>query len=80
MTQYQYEMTWYPDGSENIIKCNEPRPLLDTLQIIASKGIHVEVIDGFTGELLCAQNCADPYMQEAFWVMVLGRLMEKLMG
>ena len=77
MTQYQYEMTWYPDNSENIIKCNEPRLLLDTLQTIAGKGIHVEVIDGFTGELLCAQNCEHPYMQEAFGLMVLGRLMEK---
>ena len=80
MTQYQYVMTWYPEGSENIIKCNEPRLLLDTLQTIVSKGVHVEVIDGFTGEVLCVMNHPNAYMQEAFGLMVLGRQMEKLMG
>lgn len=80
MTQYQYVMTWYPDNSENIIKCNEPRLLLDILQTIASEGIHVEVIDGFTGELLCVQNHPEPYMQDEFGLMVLGYLMERVWG
>lgn len=80
MTQYQYVMTWYPDGSENILKCDEPRLMLDTLQAITTAGVHVEVIDGFTGEVLCVMNHPNAYMQEAFGLMVLGRQMEKLMG
>lgn len=80
MTQYQYEMIWYPEGSENILKCNEPRLMLDTLQAITTAGVHVEVIDGFTGEVLCVMNHPNAYMQEAFGLMVLGRQMEKLMG
>ena len=77
---YQYNLTYYSNGNENIIRTNDPRCLLDTLQVIATKGLHVEVIDGFTGELLCAQNCEHPIMQEAFGLMVLGRLMEKSWG
>lgn len=77
---YQYILTRYTNDCENIIKCNEPRLLLDSLLVIVATGDRVEVIDGFTGELLCAQNCADPYMQEAFGLMVLGRLMEQAWG
>ena len=77
MTQYQYEMTWYPDDNEMTMKTNDARLLLDTLQGVASMGDHVEVINGFTGEILCAQNCEHPIMQDDFGLMVLGRLMEK---
>lgn len=77
MTQYQYEMTHYGADHETTIKTNDPRLLLDTLQGIATTGDHVEVINGYTGEILCAQNCGHPYMQDDFGLMVLGRLMER---
>ena len=80
MTQYQYVMTWYPDGSENILKCDEPRLMLDTLQEIVNAGVHVDVIDGFTGEVLCIMNHPDAFMKADFKLMMLGRQMEKLMG
>ena len=80
MTQYQYEMTWYPEGNEMTMKTNDSRLLLDTLQGVTNMGDHVEVIDGFTGEVLCVMNHPNAYMQEAFGLMVLGRQMEKLMG
>ena len=77
MKQYLYEMTHYAKNAEMTIKVNDARSLIDTLLDTVEMGDHVEVIDGFTGELLCAQNCADPYMQEAFGLMVLGRLAER---
>ena len=77
---YQYILTHYTEDAETTIKTNDARLLLDILQKVVSVGNQVEVIDGFTGELLCAQNCADPYMQEAFGLMVLGRLMEQAWG
>lgn len=77
---YHYILTHYSDGNENIIYINDARCLLDALLAIATQGIRVEVIDGFTGEVLCAQNCPDPYMQDAFGLMVLGRLTEKAWG
>ena len=80
MAQYQYVMTWYPDGNEMTMKTNDSRLLLDTLQGVTNMGDHVEVIDGFTGEVLCVMNHPNAYMQEAFRLMVLGRQMEKLMG
>ena len=80
MAQYQYVMTWYPDGNEMTMKTNDSRLLLDTLQGVTNMGDHVEVIDGFTGEVLCVMNHPNAYMQEAFGLMVLGRQMEKLMG
>ena len=77
MKQYLYEMTHYAKNAEMTIKVNDVRFLIDTLLDTIEMGDYVEVIDGFTGELLCAQNCADPYMQEAFGLMVLGRLTER---
>ena len=77
MKQYLYEMTHYAKNAEMTIKVNDVRFLIDTLLDAIEMGDYVEVIDGFTGELLCAQNCADPYMQEAFGLMVLGRLTER---
>ena len=77
MTQYLYEMTHYAKNAEMTLKVNDVRFLIDTLQATVKLGDHVEVIDGFTGELLCAQNCDNPYIQEEFNLMVLGRLMEK---
>ena len=80
MTQYMYEMTHYAKDAEITYKVDDIRLLIDTLLDIAKTGDHVEVINGFTGEVLCAQNCADPIMQEEFELMVLGRLMEKVWG
>ena len=74
---YQYNLIHYGEDHETTIKTNDPRLLLDTLQGIVNMGDRVDVIDGFTGEVLCAQNCENPIMQEAFGLMVLGRLMER---
>lgn len=41
---------------------------------------HIEVINGFTGEILCAQNCADPILEDAFGLTLLGFLMEQAWG
>ena len=40
----------------------------------------IEVIDGFTGEILCAQNCEDPILQDAFGLTLLGFLMKQAWG
>ena len=80
MTQYQYEMTWYPEGNEMTMKTNDSRLLLDTLQGVTNMGDHVEVIDGFTGEVLCIMNHPDAFMKADFKLKILGRQMEKLMG
>ena len=80
MTRYQYEMTHYAENAEMTIRVNDVRFLIDTLLDTIEMGDRVEVIDGFTGEILCAQNCADPILQEAFGLMVLGRAMEKSLG
>lgn len=78
MNTYQYVMTRYTNDCENITKCNEPRLLLDSLQAIVATGDKVDVIDGYTGEVLCALNCPDPYIQEAFGLMMKGRMFEKV--
>lgn len=80
MTQYQYEMTWYPEGNEMTMKTNDSRLLLDTLQGVTNMGDHVDVIDGFTGEVLCIMNHPDAFIKADFKLMMLGRQMEKLMG
>lgn len=35
----------------------------------------VEVIDTLTGEILCAQNCEKPILEEAFGLALLGLYM-----
>ena len=77
MNQYLYEMTHYAKDAERIIKVNDVRFLIDALLETVETGDRVEVIDGFTGELLCAQNCDNPIMQEEFGLMILGRQTER---
>lgn len=36
------------------------------------QGAHIDVIDGLTGEVLCAQNCEDPYIQDDFALLIVG--------
>ena len=47
-------------------------PVITFLQEHVEKGAHVDVIDGLTGEVLCAQNCEDPYIQEDFAMLIVG--------
>jgi predicted RNA-binding protein with EMAP domain len=78
MNKYLYELTHFAGDNEIVIKTNDIRFLLDTMLGIAGMGDHIEVIDGFTGEVLAVMNHPEPYMQDAFSLMVLGRQMERL--
>ena len=77
MNQFKYVMTMYSEDLEQEWRMNDPVVLLDTLQELSHTGNHIEVIDGFTGEVLCVLNHPNQFMQEEFSLMVLGRLMQK---
>jgi len=77
MNQFKYVMTMYSEGLEQEWRMNDPVVLLDALQELSRTGNHIDVIDGFTGELLCVLNHPNPFMQEEFSLMALGRLMQK---
>lgn len=77
MNQFKYVMTMYSEGLEQEWRMNDPVVLLDALQELSHTGNHIDVIDGFTGELLCVLNHPNPFMQEEFALMALGRLMQK---
>ena len=77
---YQYNICVYAPKAEWTYKTNDPRYAIKTLFEYAEQGLHVEIINGFTGEVLCVQNHPEPYMQEDFGLMVLGWLMEKIWG
>ena len=80
MNTYLYELTHYAKNAEMTVKANDARFIIDTLLSTVEMGDHVDVISGLTGEVLCAQNCDDPIMEEGFGLMVLGRLIEKMWG
>lgn len=80
MNQYQYEVNVYSPEFESTYKTNDPRMTIELLLDYVGRGYHVEVINGFTGEVLCVQNHPEPYMQDDFGLMVLGRLMERVWG
>ena len=77
MHQFKYVMTMYSEDLEQEWRMNDPVVLLDTLQELSHTGNHIDVIDGFTGEVLCVLNHPNQFMQEEFSLMVLGRLMQK---
>lgn len=80
MNKFKYVMTMYSENLEQEWRVNDPIALLDMLQELSHTGNHIDVIDGFTGEVLCILNHPNPYMQEEFSLMVLGRLMEQVWG
>jgi hypothetical protein len=47
-------------------------PVIIFLLEHAENGAQVDIIDGLTGEVLCAQNCEDPYMQDDFALLLMG--------
>lgn len=78
MKKHLYELTHFAGEDEIVIKTNDVRFLLDTLSGIVAMGDYVEVIDGLTGEVLIVMNNAEPYVQDAFGLMMLGRQVERL--
>lgn len=83
MTNFKYEVSAYYNDRDYPMTCrtNEIDIMFAVLFEHVANGVWVEVIDGFTGELLCSQNHPEePYMQDEFGLMVLGYLMEKVWG
>jgi hypothetical protein len=80
MNQFQYVVTLYTADFEQEVRTNDPRIAIQTALDFAGTGCHVDVINGFTGEVLVCANHPEPYMQEDFNLMVLGYLMEKFWG
>ena len=77
MNQFKYVMTMYSEDLEQEWRMNDPVVLLDTLQELSHTGNHIDVIDGFTGEVLCVLNHPNQFMQAEFSLMVLARVMQK---
>lgn len=75
---YQYNVCVYAPNAEWTCKTNDPRYAIQTMFEYVEQGFHVDVINGFTGEVLCIQNHPEPYMQEDFGLMVLGWMMEQI--
>ena len=70
-------IAYYDDAT---ITC-ETNDINVALTLLLEHGdVHIEVIDGFTGKILCAQNCEDPILQDAFGLCLLGFMMKQAWG
>ena len=70
-----YNVAAYYDDATITCETNDINVALTFL--LEHSDVHIEVIDGFTGEILCAQNCEDPILEDAFGMCLLGFLVKQ---
>ena len=73
-----YNVIAYYDDATITCETNDINVALTFL--LEHSDVHIEVIDGFTGEILCAQNCEDPILQDAFGLCLLGFMVKQAWG
>ena len=76
MKTYTYNVTATYDDCEVEVKTNSADTAICALLEHAENGVPVDVVNGFTGEVLATANHDEPYITEEWSLMVLGWLMK----
>ena len=72
MKTYAYYITATYADCEIEVKTNSADTAICALMEHAENGAPVDVIDGFTGEVLATANHDEPYITEEWSLMILG--------
>lgn len=72
MKTYAYYITATYNDCEIEVKTNSADTAICALMEHAENGAPVDVIDGFTGEVLATANHDEPYITEEWSMMILG--------
>ena len=76
MKTYTYNIIANYDDCEIEVKTNSAETAICALLEHAENGVLVDVVNGFTGEVLATANHDEPYITEEWSLMVLGWLMK----
>ena len=70
----KYEVSVFYDDAEVTVKTNDPEIAILELLKADAKGVHANVSDGFTGEVLAIVNHPEQFATPEFSLMVMGFL------
>lgn len=81
MKNYNYIVNIYAED-EITFRTNDVRGALDSFLVHGAQGLHCDLLDGYTGEVLAVVNCPDceDYATDEILLMTEGMLFESLGG
>ena len=81
MKNYNYIVNIYAED-EITFRTNDVRGALDTFLAHGAQGLHCDLLDGYTGEVLAIVNCPDceDYATDEIMLMTEGVFFERLEG
>jgi hypothetical protein len=82
MKNYNYNVNAYGENDETTFRTNDVRDALDAFLKTGAQGIHCDLLDGYTGEVLAIVNCPDceDYATDEIMLMTEGMFFELLEG
>jgi hypothetical protein len=82
MKNYNYNVNAYGENDETTFRTNDVRDALDAFLKTGAQGIHCDLLDGHTGEVLAVVNCPDceDYAIDEIMLMIGGMLFDVLGG
>ena len=82
MKNYLYNVNVYGENDEATFRTNDVRDALDSFLKAGAQGIHCDLLNGCTGEVLAIANCPDceDYATDETMLMIMGMLFEVLEG
>lgn len=80
MKNYLYNVNVYGENDEATFRTNNVRDALDSFLKAGAQGIHCDLLNGYTGEVLAIVNCPDceDYATDEIMLMTEGMLFESL--
>ena len=77
---YRYNVNAYFDNAETTLKTNDIKTALDEFFECVEEGVHCDIMDGFTGEILVSANTDEPWITDEMSLMMLGYLCAEQWG
>lgn len=79
---YAYNVNTYGENDEATFRTNDVRDALDTFLKAGAQGIHCDLVNGYTGEVLAIVNCpgCEDYATDETMLMIKGMIFEVLEG
>lgn len=78
MKNYQYNINVYSENEEITHRTNDIKSALDNFLNQVAAGVHTDIVNGFTGEVLAIAHCpeaeADNYVTDEMLLMIVGHL------
>jgi hypothetical protein len=82
MKNYAYNVNTYGENDEATFRTNDVRDALDTFLKGGAQGIHCDLVNGYTGEVLAIINCpgCEDYATDETMLMIKGMIFEAWEG